>query len=131
MSQHPLIRDIESSYQRKDLPDFRAGDSVRVHTLIKEGAYTSHTAKVCARSIDALGTGLWMELTSTATPMTLNETRKTALAHLAIDAWQAQRRGRSLALAALASLCAGEREAVAILRRLLGRVRPNLAAGAR
>lgn len=31
-----------------------------------------------------------------------------------------------LALAALASLCAGEREAVSVLRRLLRRVRPNL-----
>jgi hypothetical protein len=31
-----------------------------------------------------------------------------------------------LALAALASLCAGEREAVEILRRLLRRVRPTL-----
>jgi len=32
-----------------------------------------------------------------------------------------------LALAALASLCAGEREAVQMLRRLLGRVRPTVA----
>jgi large subunit ribosomal protein L19 len=37
MSQNPLIREIEKSYQRTDIPDFRAGDSVRVHTLIKEG----------------------------------------------------------------------------------------------
>jgi large subunit ribosomal protein L19 len=36
MSQHPVIRDIEASYQRK-LSTFRAGDTVRVHTLIKEG----------------------------------------------------------------------------------------------
>ena len=36
MSQHPVIRDIEASYQRK-LPVFRSGDTVRVHTLIKEG----------------------------------------------------------------------------------------------
>jgi hypothetical protein len=34
-----------------------------------------------------------------------------------------------LALAALASLCAGEREALAILRRLVRRVRPAPAAG--
>jgi hypothetical protein len=33
-----------------------------------------------------------------------------------------------LALAALASLCAGEREAVEVLRRLLRRVRPTLVA---
>jgi large subunit ribosomal protein L19 len=37
MSTHPLIREIENSYRREDLPDFRPGDSVRVHTLIKEG----------------------------------------------------------------------------------------------
>jgi len=35
-----------------------------------------------------------------------------------------------LALAALASLCAGEREAVEVLRRLLRRVRPQLVSGA-
>jgi large subunit ribosomal protein L19 len=37
MSQHPLIRAIETSYYRPNLPEFRSGDSVRVHTLIKEG----------------------------------------------------------------------------------------------
>jgi large subunit ribosomal protein L19 len=37
MSQHPIIREIEASYLRRDLPSFRPGDSVRVHTLIKEG----------------------------------------------------------------------------------------------
>lgn len=37
MSTHPLIREIESSYRRDNLPDFRPGDTVRVHTLIKEG----------------------------------------------------------------------------------------------
>jgi large subunit ribosomal protein L19 len=37
MSQHPIIRDIEATYLRRDLPSFRPGDSVRVHTLIKEG----------------------------------------------------------------------------------------------
>jgi large subunit ribosomal protein L19 len=37
MGQHPLLKEIESSYRRTDLPDLRAGDSVRVHTLIKEG----------------------------------------------------------------------------------------------
>ncbi len=31
------IADIEAKYLRKDLPDFRAGDTVRVHTKIKEG----------------------------------------------------------------------------------------------
>lgn len=37
MSTHPLIRAIENSFRRDNLPDFRPGDSVRVHTLIKEG----------------------------------------------------------------------------------------------
>lgn len=34
---HPLIRDIEKSFHRSNIPDFRPGDSVKVHTLIKEG----------------------------------------------------------------------------------------------
>ena len=37
MSQHPLIKAIETSFNRAGIPDFRSGDSVRVHTLIKEG----------------------------------------------------------------------------------------------
>jgi large subunit ribosomal protein L19 len=37
MSQNPLLREIETSYRRTDVPDLRSGDSVRVHTLIKEG----------------------------------------------------------------------------------------------
>src|SRR5512138_2630730 len=37
MSQHPLLNEIEGKYRRADLPDLRSGDSVRVHTLIKEG----------------------------------------------------------------------------------------------
>jgi large subunit ribosomal protein L19 len=37
MSMHPLIRAIENSYLRANIPDFRPGDSIRVHTLIKEG----------------------------------------------------------------------------------------------
>ena len=31
------IADIESRFVRKDVPHFRAGDTVRVHTKIKEG----------------------------------------------------------------------------------------------
>jgi large subunit ribosomal protein L19 len=31
------ISDVEAKYLRKDLPNFRAGDTVRVHTKIKEG----------------------------------------------------------------------------------------------
>jgi large subunit ribosomal protein L19 len=37
MSTHPLIREIENSFRRPNIPEFRPGDSVRVHTLIKEG----------------------------------------------------------------------------------------------
>jgi len=37
MSQHPIIRAIEESFRKPSLPGFRPGDSVRVHTLIKEG----------------------------------------------------------------------------------------------
>ncbi len=37
MSQNPLLREIESSFRRTDVPELRSGDSVRVHTLIKEG----------------------------------------------------------------------------------------------
>jgi large subunit ribosomal protein L19 len=37
MSQHPVIRDIENAFRRTNVPAFRPGDSVRVHTLIKEG----------------------------------------------------------------------------------------------
>lgn len=37
MSQHPILNEIESQYLRTDIPHFRAGDSVRVHTIIKEG----------------------------------------------------------------------------------------------
>jgi large subunit ribosomal protein L19 len=37
MSQHALLREIEIANRRSDIPDFRSGDSVRVHTLIKEG----------------------------------------------------------------------------------------------
>jgi large subunit ribosomal protein L19 len=31
------ISDIEAKYVKKDMPDFRSGDTVRVHTKIKEG----------------------------------------------------------------------------------------------
>lgn len=31
------ISDVESKYLRKDVPNFRSGDTVRVHTKIKEG----------------------------------------------------------------------------------------------
>jgi large subunit ribosomal protein L19 len=37
MSTHPLILEIENSFRRDNIPAFRPGDSVRVHTLIKEG----------------------------------------------------------------------------------------------
>ena len=37
MSQHPIIAAIEDSFRRTNIPGFRPGDSIRVHTLIKEG----------------------------------------------------------------------------------------------
>jgi len=33
----PVIREIEKRYLREDLPDFRPGDTVRVHYRIQEG----------------------------------------------------------------------------------------------
>lgn len=37
MNTAPKINDLESVYLRKDLPNFRAGDTVRVHYKIVEG----------------------------------------------------------------------------------------------
>ena len=37
MNTAPKITDLESVYLRKDLPSFRAGDTVRVHYKIVEG----------------------------------------------------------------------------------------------
>ena len=37
MSRERLIEEIEASQLRKDLPDFRVGDTVKVHTKIIEG----------------------------------------------------------------------------------------------
>lgn len=37
MSQNPLISKITQSQLRDDIPDFRPGDTVRVHALIVEG----------------------------------------------------------------------------------------------
>src|SRR6476620_6017178 len=37
MGMHPLLREIEGSFRRTDVPELRSGDSVRVHTLITEG----------------------------------------------------------------------------------------------
>ena len=34
---HHLIRELEQSFLRKDLPDFRPGDTIRVHERITEG----------------------------------------------------------------------------------------------
>jgi large subunit ribosomal protein L19 len=31
------LQEVEESYQKKDLPDFRAGDTVRVHVRVSEG----------------------------------------------------------------------------------------------
>src|SRR5262252_593790 len=37
MSLHPLLKEIEGGFRRSDLPELHSGDSVRVHTLIREG----------------------------------------------------------------------------------------------
>ena len=37
MSVNPLIEKITQSQLRDDIPDFRPGDTVRVHALIVEG----------------------------------------------------------------------------------------------
>lgn len=34
---HPIIESIEASYARKDIPEFRPGDTIRVHARISEG----------------------------------------------------------------------------------------------
>jgi AcrR family transcriptional regulator len=80
----------EGRGRRAYLEEFGARnvDYLRIATelcrkIIAEGGYP-HDARIAARSIDALNTGLWLELTSSATPMTLHETRKTALGHLAM-----------------------------------------------
>ena len=38
MRQNKLIEKITASQLRDDIPDFRAGDTVRVHALIVEGS---------------------------------------------------------------------------------------------
>lgn len=37
MSRNPIIEKITASQLRDDIPDFRAGDTVKVHALIVEG----------------------------------------------------------------------------------------------
>ena len=37
MSQNPIIQSIEAAYLKTELPQFRPGDSVRVHSKIREG----------------------------------------------------------------------------------------------
>ena len=37
MSQHPIMEKLAAKLQRKDLPDVKPGDSVRVQVKIKEG----------------------------------------------------------------------------------------------
>lgn len=37
MSRNPIIEKITASQLRNDIPEFRAGDTVRVHALIVEG----------------------------------------------------------------------------------------------
>ena len=37
MSQHPIMEKLAAKLQRKDIPQFRTGDTVRVQVRIKEG----------------------------------------------------------------------------------------------
>lgn len=37
MHANKMVMDVESKFARKDLPDFRSGDTVRVHAKISEG----------------------------------------------------------------------------------------------
>src|SRR6476661_9264528 len=37
MSQHPIMEKLAAKLQRKDIPDVKPGDTVRVHVKIKEG----------------------------------------------------------------------------------------------
>lgn len=53
-------------------------------TLIAEGGYEPHDARTVARLIDCAIGGLWIDLTDTATPISLDEARKAARAHLAL-----------------------------------------------
>ncbi len=41
-----IIREIESEFMRKDVPDFKAGDTVRVYIRIKEMKENPKTKKV-------------------------------------------------------------------------------------
>lgn len=40
---HPVIQEIESEFLRQDLPEFRPGDTVRVHIRITERRWSSKT----------------------------------------------------------------------------------------
>jgi TetR/AcrR family transcriptional repressor of bet genes len=52
--------------------------------LIKEGGYDGHEPQVIARLIDCSLAGLWMDLTATATPVTIREARRIASSQLAL-----------------------------------------------
>ncbi len=41
-----IIREIESEFMRKDIPDFKAGDTVRVYIRIKEMKENPKTKKI-------------------------------------------------------------------------------------
>lgn len=40
---HQVIREIEREFLRQDIPDFRPGDTVRVHVRIRERRWNSKT----------------------------------------------------------------------------------------
>lgn len=52
--------------------------------LVDEGGYDGHDPQVIARLIDTSLGGLWMDLTVTATPVTIEEARRVATSQLAL-----------------------------------------------
>ena len=71
----------------------------------------------------------YLELLAEAKPEKLEPAAVRWHGRLEVEAATMTLAESQLALAALASLCAGERDAVAILRRLVRRVRPTLVRG--
>ena len=53
-------------------------------SIIEEGGYQGYDPRIVARVLDCLSEGLWLELTSTSTPMTVHEARRASLTHLAL-----------------------------------------------
>ncbi|HVJ41611.1 MAG TPA: TetR/AcrR family transcriptional regulator [Dongiaceae bacterium] len=52
--------------------------------IVKDGGYDGHDPHVIARLIDSSLGGLWMDLTATATPLSIKEARRVASSQLAL-----------------------------------------------